>query len=173
MPNPTSRGDWHIFYHQWKTLHLQHLHLSFPEMNPRYCEGWSCATHCNWKLEWNTWFGFHLADFLQATPSPLTDRTEGNEHKLKYRRLHLSFRKRSFTVSGTKGTHIAQEGCRVFPLGDKQKPSGHDPGQSALGGPAGAQVWIRWSSRGHFQTQPFCDSVAEPHIKWRLIFTSK
>jgi len=41
-------------------------------------------------------------------------------------------------------TPIAQRGCGVSCLGDIQKPSGHCPGQSHLGGPAWAGSWTRW-----------------------------
>lgn len=44
-------------------------------------------------------------------------------------------------------------------FGDGQKPSGHRYKQLALDGPAWAQGVDQKTSRGPFQSQPFCDSM--------------
>lgn len=44
---------------------VQNSHLSFLDMNRRFCQGLSCATHFSWTLERNT--GIHLFCSLQAT----------------------------------------------------------------------------------------------------------
>ena len=56
---------------------------------------------------------------------------------------------------------VAQGGCGVSLLGDTQKPSGHSPGQPALGHPAGAGVGPDDFQRSlpTSVTLGFCDSV--------------
>jgi len=62
----------------------------------------------------------------------LSDRTRGNRNKRKHRRVHLNIRKHQALAQ------VAQRGCGVSNLEDILKPSGHGPGQLALGGPARA-----------------------------------
>jgi len=82
-----------------------------------------------------------------------TARKKGNRH----RRFCLNIRKHFFSHAGDSVlAQVAQGGCGD--LGDVQKPSGHGPGQPALGRPAQAGL-DKTPSRGPFQPQPFCDSV--------------
>ena len=57
---------------------------------------------------------------------------------------------------------VAQRGCGVSLLGDIQKPSGHGPGQLALGGPAWAGVLLdQMTSRGPSQPPPLCNRAVD------------
>jgi len=65
-----------------------------------------------------------------------SDRKRGDGHKLKHRRLPLNIRN-FFHCEGDRAlAQVAQRGCRVSILEGIQKPSGHGPGQLAIGGPA-------------------------------------
>lgn len=71
------------------------------------------------------------ARLLSDVPS---DRTRGNEHKLKHRSFPLNIRKHFLTMRITKHCHslIGQKGCGVSTFADIQKSSGHSSGQLAL-----------------------------------------
>lgn len=50
-------------------------------------------------------------------------------------------------------------------LGDTEQPSGHGPGQPALGDNALAGTLGQMTSRGPLQPQPFCDSGSNSTTK--------
>jgi len=59
-----------------------------------------------------------------------------NGDKLEHRRFPLNIRKLFVTVRVTEHWHRLPSEVVVSILGDSQKPSGHVPGQPALGDPA-------------------------------------
>jgi len=90
-----------------------------------------------------------------------SDRTRGNEHKLKHTRFSVNIRKCYFTVRVTQHWHRLLSETVESPSLDIQKPSGHGPGpQPAVGGPACAEGLDQTTSRSACQPQPFCDSVS-------------
>jgi len=80
------------------------------------------------------------ARLFSVVPS---DRTGGNGHKLKHRRLCLNIRKHFFTVRVTGHCHSSPRDVGASLLGDIQKPSGHGPGQPSPDDPAFAGSWTR------------------------------
>lgn len=56
---------------------------------------------------------------------------------------------------------FAQRGCTVSILGDIQRLSGCGPGELAVGGPVWAGNLDQMTSRGHFQPQPWYNSVTD------------
>lgn len=88
----------------------------------------------------------------RAFPVVPSDRTGGTGHKVKYTKVTLDIREHFFYCEGGwEPTQGAQGGCRISILGDIQRPSGHDPGQLALGDSAWAGgVWSRWSPEAPF-----------------------
>lgn len=65
-----------------------------------------------------------------------SDRSRGNGHNQKHRRLHLNVREHYFTVGMTTLVQSAQESCGVSVLCYIQKLSGRGPGQATIGGSA-------------------------------------
>ena len=61
------------------------------------------------------------------------DSTKGNEHKVKYRKINLSIRKKKhfYCEAGQTSGQVAQRRCGVFVLGDIQNLTGHSLEQPA------------------------------------------
>lgn len=93
-----------------------------------------------------------------------SDISRGDEHSLKYRRIHLNRRKKTFLLRGWFNTQNTWW-TGVSILGDTHNPSGHNTGQLAVG----EQFW-NWGWRGRlkytmfrdpFQPSPFSDNALE------------
>jgi len=66
-----------------------------------------------------------------------SDRSRGNGRNLKCMKLHLNTKNPTFYSGGDQTlTQVSQIGFEVSLFGNIKKPSGHDPGQLAMGGPA-------------------------------------
>jgi len=86
----------------------------------------------------------HKEDRARPLSLVLSDRTRGNRHKPKHRRLPLNIRKHLLYCEGDQAmSKAAQRGCEVSIPGDTQNPSGQGLGQPALGGPLWARSWTR------------------------------
>ncbi|KAK4820469.1 hypothetical protein QYF61_027930 [Mycteria americana] len=75
-------------------------------------------------------------DGARLFPVVPRDRTRGDGHKLTHRRFPLNIGKHFATVRATERWHRLPREVVVSILGGIQKPSGHGPGQPALGDPA-------------------------------------
>ncbi|CAN0060768.1 unnamed protein product, partial [Bubo scandiacus] len=65
------------------------------------------------------------------------DGTRGSGHKVKHRRFPLNIRELFFYCEGDRAlAEVAKRGGGISLVGNIKKPSGHGPGQLALGGPA-------------------------------------
>jgi len=79
------------------------------------------------------------ARLFSVVPS---NRTRGNEHKLKHKTFRLNTMTNFF--EGDRALiQVAQRGCGASFSGDIQNPPGHGPVQPALGEPSLARAWTR------------------------------
>lgn len=83
-----------------------------------------------------------------------SEKTRGNDHKLKHGRFPLNIRKHFFLRWGwlSRGTGCPERWWNLY-------SSGYGLGQVSLGSSAWAGGLDKMTSRGSFQTQTVCDSV--------------
>ena len=100
----------------------------------------------------NTGWILHLAQFAASVLPGTIAHTEiwiaPKKMRKSVRSFHLNIRKHFHRAGDIALAQVAQRGCGVSHLGDTQKPSGHGPGQPALGGPAWAGGLDLMTSRG-------------------------
>lgn len=90
----------------------------------------------------------------------LSDRSRGNEHKLKNTKTPRECKKRLFYCAGAQTLEqVAQGCCGVSILGDVRNLTGNGPGQPALGDPALSRRLNWMVLSGPIQPQLFCDPV--------------
>jgi len=99
-------------------------------------------------------------DGARRFPVVPSDRTRGNRHKLKQRKLQLNTRKNFFTLRVTEPwPRLPREVVESPSLEIFKTLPGQGPVQPALGDPASAGGLDQTIHRGPFRPLTFCDSV--------------